>query len=227
MRNINTSFESFILESAKLDSTLKVYTIDKDGDTETVIFDSQKIEKGSMCSNCFSKHGQNIGCTDAGCYSFENYECSIKDDFYRELVKAFGDMDAILADNNLSKSDFIDMLNGEKSADVDFPEYGRILEFFKSWKQENENHTDAEYYTYFDGHNWSSVFFDVQFGDFNCYTEGDNSENIVSDYRSAEASEWNSGIRVKSGELYDYVESQYASTPWSATVVEKEEYPQQ
>lgn len=169
------------------------------------------FEKINLC-DCYGNYGQSVGCYDAGCYSFENSASTIYEHFYEAISNRFG-FGSLMDDNELTTSDLVDILKSELDSNI-FPEFKKMVEFFKKWRTENENHTEVKGWTYHDSHNFRTVILEADFSETDC-VELDEEEQIKILLQMPETTPHIEGTNT-SEEIEDYIFKfdLWATNPW-------------
>lgn len=107
------------------------------------------FEEMNYCK-CFSEYGQQIGCYNAGCYSLQNNTSDAMKDLIAAIEEKFD-----------VTPDIVEYVNNnfkvEPRTDIDDELRIEIDKFIKEWRKENEYHTKATAWTFFDSHNYRSV----------------------------------------------------------------------
>jgi len=107
------------------------------------------IKSMNYC-NTHSNYGQEIGCCDAGCYSFDNDNS----DFLKDLIKFIKEKYDIEIDEfesyYSSPEEFIKEFEG-------FNDFQDIKKSIENWIEENEHHVLCNAVDYWDGSNWKSI----------------------------------------------------------------------
>lgn len=199
-------FEKYIVVNMK--------NVDED---EICITKREHFENVNMC-DCYANYGNKIGCYDAGCYSFNNSASSIFEDFYEEISDRFG-IGSLMDDNELTTPDLVELLKSKDDTDI-FPAFGKMVEFFIKWREENETHTEVTAWTYHDSHNFTTVFLDTDFGEPDCIElEEDEQISILAEYPGFPYIK-GTNTRVKTAN-YIFHFDLWATNPWVCYVENK------
>lgn len=222
-------FEAWVLEIRKeflLDKWIVVYFPYADHDDAIRVTLRSNFEKMNFC-DAYGNYGQQVGCYDAGCYSFENSGCSIFDDFYSAISKKIGPFGSLMDDLELTTNDLVEWLSSSedsvsyKTGLDNFPDWGKMVVFYKTWREQNENHTQVIGWTYHDSHNFKTVISEADFGEPDC-TELDQDEEIEILLQMPETAPYMEGTNT-SEETDDFIFhfDRWATNPWFCYVEKK------
>lgn len=169
--------------------------------------------------DAYGNYGKKVECYDAGCYSFENSASSIFEDFYVAISDRFG-IGSLMDDNELTHSELVDLLKAEDDTEI-FPEFSKMVEFFKKWREENETHTEVKGWTYNDSHNFKTVVLEADFGEPDC-VELDEDEQIAILLQMPEPAPYIEGTSIsEETEDYTFYFDRWATNPWFCYVERK------
>lgn len=152
--------------------------------------DHYELKPRNTCES-YGSHGQVCGCYDAGCYSIDNCDSGFKANLESAVMKQF-DLEEFDYDYDLKDSS------------------EEIKEFVKKFIEEQSVHTENKYYTYWDGHNWKSVFLD---GENGAEWEENEDLEVVEGSRESLEGEMDHSINLRNketGEVFIVSISRYA-----------------
>jgi len=179
------------------------------------------FETKKLCET-YDNNGQQVGCYNAGCYAFENSSCDIHLDFYIALSGNFG-IGSLMDDNDLTSRDLVELLSDNEDSGI-FPEFGKMVEFFENWKEENETHTEiSETYNYWNGNNHQTVTLDTDYPTDLERIDSELEDEILEDYENCSSESESNGFIYYKGEKYGFVKSAWATSWEIATVSERDE----
>lgn len=126
----------------------------------------QNFSVENRCDN-YSNYGNKVGCYDAGCYSFDNSDSPIFEEFESAIKEKFSCIFEIMQQNNLDIKDLVEMFESEDNSE-NLPNFEKMVQFYEKWKAENESHTEVTSWTYHDSHNFKSIVLKCDFGEPDC-----------------------------------------------------------
>lgn len=225
--NVNYSGINPVKADELLEKWIVVSFPDADPYNTIRITRRSNFEEISFCE-AYGNYGQNVGCYDAGCYSFNNTDSEIFDHFYDEASKKFGFNEDILDALELSHRGLYEMLI-EPTGSVAYKvmkdaikNWDSVIEFFKAWREENETHTEVTGWTYHDSHNFKTVVVDSNgYGEPDCYElEEDEQKEIL--LQMPETAPYMDGFNT-SEETEDFIFrfDRWADNPWFCYVERK------
>lgn len=180
------------------------------------ITSKDNFSKRRYCE-CYNSDGILIGCYNACCYALDNSASTAMEDCKNEIcVKfnlEFNDFDIVY-----HKSKFIiEFRNKEKEINED-----EINKFIENWKDENENHTSATAWIYWDGNNFKTIFLDIEYNDLKDFVEVDEdiAKNVLIEFKGTAAIS-SGAYGSYSGEKYTFISSLYANDPFICKVTKK------
>lgn len=147
---------------------MKAYKFTNTEDSRIFITDETSFENINACK-AYNDYGQQVGCCDAGCYTLKNEGSGIHKDLFEALTDKYGYITYL--DENISfqslyeKLDFFnsvkalndnlcDLINHEA---IEFDDFSNTMGFILAWVKENENHTEIEALTVWNGSNHKTV----------------------------------------------------------------------
>lgn len=191
------------------------------------------FEREKVCSG-YDNYGQVVDCCNAGCYALDNSESNFASDlllaieseldvklhgfFGDEFGTSFTTLDELIEN--------IDYLNAEPAESKEMYNYtdvdtGAVRAFADKWVEENENHTEAEQWTYWDGSNHKTITLNTDFGDSDC-AELDEDEQIEVLLEMPESTPYISGTdTTEETENFEFHFDLWASNPWYCDVKRK------
>jgi len=173
---------------------------------ELLIVKESWFETAKVCDS-YDRYGQKCGCYNAGCYALDNSGCSASSDMLECLYKHF---DIEYSEDNLDYDHFESAQNGENELLENISQED-INSFIENWQEENENHSEHEAYTYWDGHNHRTVVLSTEFGESDLERINDDEEEneIIEEYLDREDGEQNAGYTFYKGKKYNFSESAF------------------
>jgi hypothetical protein len=182
------------------------------------------FENQDLCA-CYSKHGQTVGCVNAGCYAFSNSECSIFLDFQKAAYEICPNIEVIVDENEMTDHEFCELFidpdynDGAELFGNDIFEI--LLTFFKKWKFENENHTQALAWTFHDSHNFATIVIESDLDLSDC-VELDEDEQVEILSQMPESAPFIPGVdATEESEDYYFHFDRWATNPWFCNVLKK------
>jgi hypothetical protein len=209
-----------------VDALLKEWIVVEFPDDENAIRITHRsnFEKMDYCK-AYGNYGVQVDCYHAGCYSFSNSSSEIFERFYDALHTdgGFG-VGSLMDDNELTYKELVEMLqdpsnhaNGEKIFGSQFP---KMVEFFKIWRDANENHTEVTGWTYHDSHNFRTVVSEADFNETDC-TELDEDEQIAILLQYPGIPHIEGTNESEETENYIFHFDRWATNPWTCYVDKK------
>ena len=175
----------------------------------------------------YGNYGVQVGCYNAGCYSFDNSGCSIFEDFYSAITEKIGRFGSLMDDLELTNQDLVEWLNDKegsvayKTGLENFPDWVKMVAFFKEWKEQNENHTEVTAWTYHDSHNFKTIGLKAEFNEPDC-VELDEKEQIEILLQMPESTPHIEGTNVsEESENFIFHFDRWATNPWFCYVERK------
>jgi len=196
---------------------LEKYIVCKLNNNEETIFITNRssFEKNDLCET-YSNYGIKVGCYDAGCYCLDNSASDFKSDLENALHAEFPELiiHEIMAYNDL------DSLKHLLEYACEIQDCSKIIEFAKSWIEENEKHFEVNSWEYHDGHNWKSIILNNENGLTNCEElEEDDQIKILEIYENEVNGTYMQGFtETIETENYAFHLSRYQDNPFRATL---------
>jgi hypothetical protein len=179
---VNENYNYNLLADELLEEWIVVSMTDVYDETQIRMTRRENFEEMDFCS-AYGNYGVQVDCDDAGCYAFSNSSSEIFDHFYEALHTdgGFG-VGSLMDDNELTYKELVeilqDPLNHANGEEIFGSQFSKMVEFFKSWRDLNENHTEVTGWTYHDSHNFRTVISEAYFGEVDCI-ELDEEEQIA------------------------------------------------
>ncbi len=122
---------------------------DEDSNETTMkVTKRNNFEETNLCE-CYGKYGQKVGCWNSGCYSLANPDSDAMKDLIAAIEEKFDVTPGIVECPDGS----FEVEPDSETEDIE----GEINRFIKRWQEENEYHSKAEAWTYFDSSNFRTV----------------------------------------------------------------------
>lgn len=178
------------------------HTLIKTYDNELYIVLTSDIKNIDLC-DCYNDYGQLIGHYDAGDYSLENSECSMRQEMIKDGRSVFGEsFENIELDSDLTISNAEELGLSDRESEINA--------FIKSYEEENSYYNTVKAIQYWDGsNNRSLIIGGLEVGGNAEIVEGDLSREILEEYQNIEPGEYNNGLSYVQGEKYQYKFTQY------------------
>jgi len=223
---INENYNYNLRSEELLEKWIVVQILDAEPTDAIRVTRRSNFEKMNFC-NAYGNYGVQVDCNNAGCYSFNNTESQIFDDFYSEASKEFGFTEDDLDRLELTHREFYEMLIepvdsvAYKIMKDEFEDWDAIIDFFNQWREENETHTEVTGWTFHDSHNFRTVISECDFGEPDC-VELDEEDQIEILLQMPETAPHIDGTNA-SEETEDYIFhfDRWATNPWFCCVERK------
>ena len=206
----------------------KYIVIEHHNDNTIKIMHRDDFKSINVCET-HSKFGAVVGCTDAGCYSFDNSESVIFEHCIDEIETIIvGIKDKV--DEIESVSDFIngmiaiDMNDDEQTNemcdafDITLSELKKAYDIVQKFKKQ-EDHETVDAFTFWNGSNWISIVLGDENADYKELSE-EKQLKILSEFKG-NAQVVKGAYATYETENYEFTSTLYQSDPFICTVEEK------
>lgn len=207
----------------RADELLEKWIVVKFGDeTEDPIRVTRRInfEEMNYCE-AYGDYGVRVDCYYAGCYSLDNSQSDAKSDCIEALKQAFTELEKYTIDLDYEIISFPNEEEFDNSEEREALNYSGYADFIKTWRKENEVHTQVTGWTYHDSHNYKTVVSEMDFGEADC-VELDEEEQIEILLQMPETAPYMEGV-ASTVETDDFKFSfdRWATNPWYCFVERK------
>lgn len=229
-------FDAWLLELKKealLEKWIVVDISNGYGESNLKVTRRYNFEREKVC-NGHDNYGQIVDCCNAGCYALDNSESIFASDlllaienemnvklhgfFGNEFGTSFTSIDELI--------EGIESLNADTAESKEMYNYTDldtvvVREFAEKWVSENENHSEAEQWTYWDGSNHKTITLNTDFGDSDC-VELDEDLQIEILLEMPESTPYIAGTdTTEDTENFVFHFDRWASNPWYCDVTRK------
>ena len=131
------------------------------------IVNKDDIETKYLCET-YDNHGNQIGCENAGCYSFNNPASGMHEDCIKEINEKFN----LKLSNESWMSNINEWERYLKNNEVPENRIDEILEFIEKFEEKNSHHIKTKSIDYWDGRNWRTLILEILELVYDGYTDG-------------------------------------------------------
>ena len=128
------------------------------------IVNKDDIKTNRLCET-YDNYGNQVGCYDAGCYSFSNSASGMHEDCIDAINEKFN----LKLDYESWMANLEEWERYLKNNEIPEDKIADILDFIKEFEKENTQHAEVKAITYWDGHNWHDLILEHA---YDGYTDG-------------------------------------------------------